>query len=225
MTASALTIEIYSDVVCPWCYVGQRRLQRTMATLSPAGDFQIAWRPFQLNPMAPPDGMDRMTYLAAKFGSVERIRQIEEQVVQAGTHEGIRFAFDKIATVPNTFEAHRLIWFAKRAGCQDAVVEALFRGYFEEGANIGDRSALAQLSARAGLKPDAVGEFFQSGEGLSEVKTEESVGQRLGIKGVPFFVLNSEYGISGAQPPEVLHRAIEHARGRASLPGASATPR
>lgn len=221
----ALTIEIYSDVVCPWCYVGQRRLQRTIATLNPEGDVQIVWRPFQLNPLAPPDGMDRMPYLVTKFGSAERIRQIEEQVAQAGTHEGIRFAFDTIAKVPNTFEAHRLIWFAKRAGRQDAVVASLFQGYFEEGADIGERSTLAQLSVRAGLIPEAVEAFLQSGEGLSEVKTEEAVGHRLGIRGVPYFVLNSGYGVSGVQPPEGFLRAIEHVRGRASHPGTSATPR
>lgn len=214
MTVGTLTIDIYSDVVCPWCYVGKRRLQRALGALNPVGGLEISWRPFQLNPTMPVEGMDRTTYLEAKFGSLERFRQMEEHVVQAGTSEGIRFAFDKIARTANTFQAHRLIWHAKRAGCQDAVVDSLFRGYFEEGANIGDRSELARLAARGGLEPEVVESFLCSDEGTSEVKAEESAGHRLGIRGVPYFVVNGEYGISGAQPPDVFLRACRHALGQ-----------
>jgi predicted DsbA family dithiol-disulfide isomerase len=193
MSEHAVTIEIYSDVVCPWCYVGKRRLERALNELKDRVNPKIAWRPFQLNPTMPKDGMERTTYLEAKFGSLESFRQLEEHVFAAGAEERIPFVFEKIARTPNTFAAHRLIWFAARQDCQDAVVDSLFRGYFEEGADIGSPSVLAQLAERAGLKGD---------DGSAEVKAEEAAGHRLGIRGVPYFMLNGAYALSGAQPPE-----------------------
>ena len=141
----AVTIEIYSDVVCPWCYVGKRRLERALSQL-PAVPVQITWRPFELNPTMPKQGIDRTAYLEAKFGSVDTFRRLEQQVLSAGASEDIRFAFDKIGRTPNTFLAHRLIWYAGQQGRQDAIVEALFRGYFEQGADIGSPSLLAELA-------------------------------------------------------------------------------
>lgn len=199
MTGKMVQIEIYSDVVCPWCYVGKRRLERALDQLNGRMQAQVTWKPFQLNPTMPKDGMDRTAYLEAKFGSLESFRQLEEHVLAAGASERIPFAFEKITRTPNTFLAHRLIWLAEREGCQDAVVESLFRGYFEEGADVGSIPTLAQLAGRARLDAER---FLQSDEGVSAVKEEEAGGHRLGIRGVPYFIVDGAYAISGAQPVE-----------------------
>jgi predicted DsbA family dithiol-disulfide isomerase len=211
MTDRGLTIEIYSDVVCPWCYIGKRRLERALGQLNGAAPARITWRPYQLNPTMPKDGMDRTTYLEAKFGSLDAFRQMEEHVLAAGAAEHIPFAFEKVARTPNTFLAHRLMWYAEQQGCQDAVVESLFRGYFTEGVNIGSVPVLGQLASCAGLDAVAVESFLQSEEGTTEVKAEEATGHRLGIRGVPYFVLNGSISISGAQPSDIFVSAIRQA--------------
>lgn len=216
MTDRGLTIEIYSDVVCPWCYIGKRRLERALDQLNGAAQTRITWRPFQLNPTMPKEGVDRTAYLEAKFGSLDAFRELEEHVLAAGATERIPFAFEKIARTSNTFMAHRLIWYAEQQGRQDSVVESLFRGYFVEGADIGMPSTLVQLADRSGLSGEAVEPFLQSDEGIEEVKAEEVAGHRLGIRGVPYFVLNGASGISGAQPVDVLVSAIEKVRTRMS---------
>ena len=211
MTDRGLTIEIYSDVVCPWCYIGKRRLERALGQLNGAAPARITWRPYQLNPTMPKDGMDRTTYLEAKFGSLNAFRQMEEHVLAAGEAERIPFAFEKVARTPNTFLAHRLMWHAEQQGCQDAIVELLFRGYFTEGADIGSVPVLSQLAGRAGLDAEAVESFLHSEEGTTEVKVEEAAGHRIGIRGVPYFVLNGSISISGAQPPDIFVSAIRQA--------------
>jgi predicted DsbA family dithiol-disulfide isomerase len=211
MTDRGPAIEIYSDVVCPWCYVGKRRLERALTEFG--GDVRVTWRPFQLNPTMPKDGMDRTAYLEAKFGSLEAFRQLEEHVLAAGASERIAFAFEKIARTPNTFAAHRLIWLGEREGCQDAVVDSLFRGYFEEGADIGSIPALVDLAGRAGLDREFVERMLQSEEGITEVKAEEAAGHKLGIRGVPYFVVDGTYAISGAQPVQVFVSALQRVAG------------
>lgn len=208
--AKHISIDIYSDVVCPWCYVGKRRLARALSQLSTVRP-SISWRPFQLNPTMPADGMPRTAYLEAKFGSLETFRRLEEQVIAAGRSEQISFAFDKIVNTPNTFLAHRLIWYAGQQGRQEQVVDALFRGYFEQGADIGSVSALIGLAQSAGV--DAA-HFLSTDEGAADVKAEETAGHRLGIRAVPYFVLNNRYGISGARPAEVFTGAIENILGQ-----------
>jgi predicted DsbA family dithiol-disulfide isomerase len=211
MTDRGLTTEIYSDVVCPWCYVGKRRLERALSQVG--GDITTTWRPFQLNPTMPKDGMDRTAYLEAKFGSLDAFRQLEEHVLAAGTSERISFAFGKIARTPNTLLAHRLIWFAEREGHQDAVVDALFRGYFEDGADIGSISALVDLAGRAGLDRESVERMLRSDEGIAEVKAEEAAGHKLGIRGAPYFVIDGTYAISGAQPVDIFVSALKRVAG------------
>ncbi len=206
---AALHIDVYSDVICPWCYVGKRRLERALRQVAGRVNVEVAWRPFQLNPMMPKDGMDRTAYLQAKFGTVDAYGQLEKQVSAAGSAEGMSFAFEKITRTPNTFLAHRLIWYAGLKGRQDAVVDQLFKGYFEEGLDIGMASVLEELSDQAGLRAD---QFLRSEDGTAEVKAEELVGHQLGIRGVPYFVLEKAYGISGAQPVEVFLSALEKAR-------------
>lgn len=209
MTDRGLTIEIYSDVVCPWCYIGKRRLERALDQLNGSAEARITWRPFELNPTMPKEGMERTTYLESKFGSLDTFRQMEEHVLAAGAAERIPFAFKKVARTPNTFMAHRLIWYAEQQGRQDAMVESLFRGYFTEGADIGSAPVLYQLAGRAGLDAAAVELFIQGEKGITEVKVEEAAGHRLGIRGVPYFVLNQTSTISGAQPVDVFVSAIE----------------
>jgi predicted DsbA family dithiol-disulfide isomerase len=204
-----LQLDIYSDVICPWCYVGKRRLERALAQVRESVTALVTWRPFQLNPTMPNEGMDRTVYLKAKFGSLDAFREMEEQVRKAGDAERVSFRFEKITRTPNTFAAHRLIWYATQQGCQDEMVDRLFKGYFEEGADIGSIPTLARLAEQAGI---TAGSFLRSDEGIAEVKAEEAEGHRLGIRGVPYFVLNQAHGISGAQPAEVLAAAMEQAR-------------
>jgi predicted DsbA family dithiol-disulfide isomerase len=159
----------------------------------------------------PKSGMDRRTYLDAKFGGAEARRAIEDRVAKAGEADGIVFAFDRIQRTPNTFEAHRLIWFAQQQGKQDDLVDALFHAYFTEGRDIGDRQTLVDVATEAGLDRDEVRQFLASGAGVEEVRVEEAAGHRMGIRGVPYFVLNGRYAISGAQPPDIFVSAMQKA--------------
>jgi predicted DsbA family dithiol-disulfide isomerase len=154
----------------------------------------------------PTQGTDRKVYLETKFGSLTVFHEMEQRLLEAGREEQIVFAFDKIARTPNTFLAHRLIWYAGVQGRQDAVVDSLFKGFFEEGADIGSSDVLMQLAERADLKAEA---FLLSNEGTTDVQSEETVSRRLGIRSVPYFVLNRTHGVSGAQPAEVFVAAIE----------------
>lgn len=215
MSGDRLAIDIYSDVVCPWCYVGKRRLERALDRLHGQVRVDVTWRPFELNPTMPKEGLDRTAYLEAKFGSLEAFHSMEEHVLEAGSTEGIAFAFEKIRRMPNTFTAHRLIWHGGQQGLQDAVVESLFRGYFEEGADVGSLPELIRLAVRAGLSAEA---FLHGNEGAAEVRAEEAKGHRFGIRAVPYFVMNGAYGISGAQPVERFVSAIERVSGQASTP-------
>jgi len=210
--APALTIDIYSDVVCPWCYIGKRRLEGALDQWDQSSarrTHRVTWRPFELNPTMPQAGMDRRVYLEAKFGGTEALRSMQDRVTAVGAKEGIPFAVDRILRTPNTFEAHRLIWYATQQQKQDDVVELLFHGYFIEGLDIGDREVLASIAQRSGLDGTDARRFLQSREGQIEVREEQSRGHRLGIRAVPHFVLNERLSISGAQPVDTLRSAIE----------------
>lgn len=209
MNERVLTIDVYSDVICPWCYVGKRRLERALRQVDDPLKTHVAWRPFQLNPAMPKDGMDRTAYLEAKFGSLETFKEMEKRLIEAGAIEQIPFAFEKILRTPNTFLAHRLIWYAGLQGRQDAVVDRLFKGYFEQAADIGSIAALVQLGEQAGMNREAVKLVLQSDEGTAEVRAEESAGHKFGIRGVPYFIVNGTYAISGAQPVETFVSAID----------------
>jgi len=206
MNERALTVEVYSDAICPWCYVGKRRLERALQHVGDTVKTYVAWRPFQLNPTMPKDGMDRAAYLEAKFGSLDTFNEMEQRLLEAGQTEQIAFAFQKIARTPNTFLAHRLIWYAGQQDCQDAIVHQLFKGYFEEGLDIGSTAVLVELGDRVGLQ---AAPFLASNDGVAEVKAEESVGHKLGIRGVPYFIVNGTSTISGAQPVETFVSAID----------------
>ena len=206
-----MQIEIYSDVVCPWCFVGKRRLERALEIAGYGQQAHIAWRPFQLNPTMPKEGMDRRVYLDAKFGGAEARRAIEERVAKAGEVDGIVLAFDRIERTPNTFDAHRLIWFAGQQGCQDEIAEALFHSYFTKGREIGGLTSLAEIASDCGINREDVERFLASDRAVQEVRAEEATGHRLGIRGVPYFVPNGGISISGAQPPDIFVSAFQQA--------------
>ncbi len=193
-----MLIEIFSDVICPWCFIGRRRLARALAA-RPGLDPAIRWRAFQLNPDMPPEGMDRQDYLALKFGA-EGGGSAYDRIRETGLGEGIDFRFDAIGRTPNTLAAHRLI---RESGArQTAVVDALFDAYFLNGEDIGDEGRLADIAARAGWDRSEAEVFLASEAAASDVRQEDAQARAMGIQGVPCFVVDRRYAISGAQEPE-----------------------
>jgi predicted DsbA family dithiol-disulfide isomerase len=200
-------LSVVSDAICPWCYVGKRRLEQALALLG-GSPFRIAWRPFELNPQMPKAGIDRREYRMRKFGSWERSLALDAQLAEVGKSVGIPFRYDLMKHTPNTFDAHRLVWLAGQAGVQDAMVETLFRAYFCEGKDIGDANVLADLAAEAGLDKARAEGLLNGTEGSAEVAAEEEVAIRAGLSGVPTFVLDGRVLFSGAQPPELIAQAL-----------------
>jgi len=203
-----MRLDIYSDTVCPWCYVGKRRLERALAS-RPRKNLVIRWRAFQLNPGMPAEGMDRREYLEIKFGGPERAERIYEAVRAAGEAEGIHFAFERIRRTPNSFDSHRLMRFAYTAGRQSELLEALFQAYFLAGADLGDRSVLLDCTAQAGLDVAEAERFLDSGAEAESTLAEDRLARRQGINGVPCFIFNGRFALSGAQPPEVLTQLLD----------------
>jgi predicted DsbA family dithiol-disulfide isomerase len=205
--AKKLLIEIASDVVCPWCYIGKRRLEKALESLQGEVEVRIEWLPFQLNPGMPEGGMARADYRRQKFGSVEKGRALDARVAQEGAGEGIAFAFDRMQRTPNTSAAHQLIDLAQRQGKGNAVVDALFRAYFEEASDIGDPAVLNGIAEGAGVSG------WPAQKDRAVVVDKEERVRDLGISGVPTFIFNRESGLSGAYPPEQLAQAIRQAAG------------
>ncbi len=209
-----ISMDVYSDLVCPWCYIGKRRLEQALMRL---GEQNVAvtptWRAFQLNPDMPAAGMARKDYVETKFGGPERATQIYARVAAVGNEVGIPFQFEKIERQPNTINAHRLIRLAGEQGQQDAVAEALFRAFFLEFLDIGNVVTLSEIAASAGLNREAVYAYLSSDQGAAAAQQEDAVARQLGITGVPFFVFGGKYAVSGAQSAEVLLQAFEQAAG------------
>ena len=209
--ATPLRIEVVSDVVCPWCYIGKRRLEKALALVEGSLAPQITWLPFQLNPGMPAEGMPRAEYRRAKFGSLERGRQLDARVAAEGRSEGIDFALERIERTPNTFAAHQLIDLAQQAGAGAAVVDALFRAYFEEARDVGDRGVLLEIAEAAGLARAQVQARWADAAEARRVAVLEEGMKALGISGVPTFILERKFGVSGAQPAEALAAAMREA--------------
>ena len=207
----ALDLDVVSDVICPWCWVGTRRLQKALTLLGDDADVRVNWRPFQLNPSMPKEGIDRHEYRTRKFGSREQSRRLDERLVAVGRNEGLTFHFDRIARTPNTLDAHRLIWLAGRLGVQGAVVDALFRAYFGEGVDIGRRENLVAVAASVGVPAGDAERVLGSEEGVAEVLTEERRYKALGIEGVPAFVVGGTVVVAGAADPRVIAEGLLNA--------------
>lgn len=207
--ANAITVDVVSDVVCPWCFIGQKRLDKAIAEAGDV-DVHIRWRPFQLDPTIPPQGKDRREYMLAKFGSEERIRDIHARIEPLGEAEGISFAFDAIKVAPNTLDAHRLIRWAGAAGeaVQNRLVRRLFQLNFEEGANIGDHAVLVEAAREAGMDASVVATLLPTDADVEAVRTEIATASRMGVSGVPCFLLEGKYAVMGAQDADTLADAI-----------------
>ena len=205
-----MTIDVVSDAVCPWCFVGKRRLEAALAE-SGGADIAVQWRPFQLDPTIPAEGLDRQAYMRAKFRDDAPLAEVHQRLKALGAEVGIAFDFAAIKRSPNTLDAHRLIRWAGEAGVQDAVVERLFSAYFERGEDIGDREVLAKIAGESGMNgEDAKRRFAEEGDG-AEVRAEIERAQQLGVSGVPFFIFANKLAVSGAQSAEVLARAMKEA--------------
>ena len=213
--AEALVVDVVSDIVCPWCFIGKRKLASALAELArdaPSLGVDVRWHPFQLNPELPAEGMPRARYLAQKFGGAARAAEIYARVQRVGDAVGIPFRFDRIEHQPNTFDGHRLIAWAQQQGDAEALVERLFSAYFLEGRRIGDRDELARLAAACGGSEQDARAMLASGALRDEVAKESREAVDVGVQGVPFFIFNGRTALSGAHDPPTLLEAIAAAR-------------
>jgi predicted DsbA family dithiol-disulfide isomerase len=209
-----MQIDVVSDTICPWCFIGKRRLSRALA-LRPDIEFDVRWRAFRLDPTIPREGVERKAYLKAKFGDGERPRAMTDTIRDAGTNEGIVFAFDDIAKTPNTTASHCLIRWAGTAGVQDEVVERLFRAYFEEGLDIGNPDILVDLAGDVEMDTALVADLFEQNADREIVEREDAVAHRMGISGVPTFIFANKYALSGAHDPNALLQVIDKVKDEA----------
>jgi predicted DsbA family dithiol-disulfide isomerase len=205
-----LTIDVVSDVVCPWCYLGEKRLE--MALKEASQPVALHWRPYQLDPTIPAGGLDRAEYMEKKFGKNGRLQSVHDNLVRLGAEVGLPFTFDRIKRAPNTLDAHRLIRWANSAGAQGQVVDGLFKAYFVEGRDIGDRSVLIDIAQECGLDRDLVEKLLAEGADADLVREEIAQAQAIGVTGVPFFIFAGRLGVPGAQEPSVLLKAMAEAR-------------
>ncbi len=205
-------IDVISDAICPWCYIGKRQLERALALLAEQGlHFSVAWHPFQLNPDMPREGADRAQYRIAKFGSLERSRELDARITETAATVGLSFHLDRLTRTPNTLDAHRVIRLAGQRGVQDGVVEALMEGYFCNGADIGQRDVLVGLGVQGGLAEADVAAMLDGEDGLREVVAGDQMARNAGIQGVPSFALEGHVLFSGAVPAEEMVKAFRHA--------------
>ena len=215
-TASPLTIDVWSDIACPWCYVGKRRLESALKRFAHADSVEVKWHSFELDPSAPPsrhDGISHAARLAQKYGmSVPQAQARIQQLTDVAKGDGLTLAFDRVQPA-NTFDAHRVLHMAasKGARMQNAVKERVMRGYFTEGALVSDHAVLARLAGEAGLDGGEVAEMLASDAYAADVRADEEQARALGIQGVPFFVVGQRYALSGAQPADVVLRALNEA--------------
>ena len=203
-----VVIDVVSDVVCPWCYLGKHRLEAALA-LRPDVETEIHWRPYFLDPRVPREGMARVDYLSRKFGSDERIRPAHERLSRLGREEGIVFHFERIARQPNTLDAHRLIGWAEAAGRAAPVVEKLFSLFFSEGADLTQIDTLLLAAKAGGLGAEAVRRDFAGERDAAAVEKAVTSAAERGISGVPFFIFNNRFAVAGAQTPDMLAEALD----------------
>jgi len=203
-----MDIDIIVDTICPWCYVGKRRFEKALA-MRAVTDIRIGWRPFQLNPDMPSEGVDRKTYLTRKFGGMDRAAQRYEQLAQLGASEGIDFQFGRMERTPNTVNSHRLIRYAGRFGAQTSAIGAVFHAYFTDGRDIGDIETLADIGAAEGLERAALAKYLRSRADADAVIADDEAARGLGINGVPCYIIAGRYAVSGAQSPEIFVQILD----------------
>ena len=203
-------IDIISDVVCPWCYLGQRRLKLALDEVQGEVSADIAWKPFQLEPNAPPEGFDTFEYLSRKIGGPERVRQSHEMLKKLGAEIGLPFALEKATKFPNTLDAHRLLYWAGKAGAetQDKVAHTLFTANFVEGRDVGEHVVLSDIASACGMDRKDVERRLATDEDRDTVRQEIANAQRMGVSGVPFFIIDGKYAVSGAQGVDVFANAL-----------------
>lgn len=207
-------IQIFSDIICPWCFIGRAKLIQALEKLKGKYEFKIEWLPFELNPDMPKEGMDRKTYRSKKFGSWERSQEMDATVERAGREVGISFRYDLAQKTPNTLAGHRLIWLAQREGAGDYIAEAIFRAYFTEGKDIGDLETLVTIAGQSGMNVKRVRDFLSSDEGLSEVRAlEREALYEAAVKSVPHIIINHHLVVTGAQSAQDFVDAIEFEMG------------
>lgn len=206
-----VVIDVVSDVVCPWCYLGKRRLEAAVR-LRPDIKIEVRWRPYFLNPQVPPEGMPRIDYLSRKFGSDERFRPAHERISKLGKEEGVEFHFERIARQPNTLDVHRVIGWAAAAGKASPMVEKFFALFFTQGADLTDREVLiAAAAAAADLNPDQVRRDLASHRDVKAIESAANTAAEGGVSGVPFFIFSNRFAVAGAQTPDVLTGAMDQA--------------
>jgi predicted DsbA family dithiol-disulfide isomerase len=210
-----IRIDVVSDIVCPWCFIGKRRLEKAL-TLASEVPVEVHWRPYFLNDWIPPEGMSREQYLTTKFGSPERYQGIAQRVRAAAAEEGLDYAVDRISRQPNTRDAHRLIRWAEGIGKAADMKQRLMDLYFTNGADLSDRAVLLRAAADVGLDPEDVRTALDSDKDIAEIDQEVEAAKEAGIQGVPCFILDGKYAISGAQEPEALAQAIMQASAQAA---------
>jgi predicted DsbA family dithiol-disulfide isomerase len=203
-----VVVDVVSDVVCPWCYIGKKRLEKGLA-LRPDVPVVVHWRPFQLDPTIPDGGWDRTEYMTKKFGSIEHVNELQRQIAEMGDDEGIVFDFSAIDRSPNTLDAHRLIRWAEEAGLQNEMVDALFAAFFEQGRDVGDPEILGDIAEEVGLDRDAIMERFDRNIDRDTVEDDIARAAAIGIRGVPFFIFAGKMAVSGAEAPEVIAKALD----------------
>jgi predicted DsbA family dithiol-disulfide isomerase len=211
MTKPTIKVDVISDVVCPWCYIGKRRLEKALNKLDSEYTFEVTYHPFELNPSIPESGINQKQYLSQKFGGEERYEKITAHVTQVAAEEGITFNFHKQAVSPNTRSAHRIIQLAKHVNLQTEVKEAFMKAYFTDGVDLSKNENLITCATQAGMESNIVEQLLASDMGVAEVIQAEKEIQQLGITGVPFYIINNKYGLSGAQPPDAFIEVIQKA--------------
>jgi predicted DsbA family dithiol-disulfide isomerase len=208
-TSVGTRIDIVSDAICPWCYIGKRHLEQALAMLAKDGlTFQVHWNPFQLNPDMPKEGRDRTAYRIWKFGSAEKAAALDQRITEAASKVGLAFHTDLMTRTPNTIDAHRLIWFAGQHGDQDAAMEAVFKAYFIEGRDIGEHTVLADCAAEAGLPREEVMTFLAGDLADKEMRSADLAAREAGVSGVPSFFLDGYSVFSGAMPADTIASAL-----------------
>ncbi|HEY0568217.1 MAG TPA: DsbA family oxidoreductase [Xanthobacteraceae bacterium] len=209
-TPEALQIDVVSDVVCPWCFIGKRRLEQAIA-LCPDIPVEVNFRPYFLNPWVPRAGMTRTDYLTKKFGSVERYGEIAQRVATAAAEEGLTYAVDKMSRQPNTLDSHRVIFWARNSGAQACVKQRLMDFYFTEGADLSDQEVLVKAATECGMDGEEVRRLLATDTDVERVTQEAESARSAGINGVPTFIFGGAFSTSGAQPPETLAEIIAYA--------------